>query len=434
MTAGSGANEHSACPVRHTLLLSFLMLWLATLAPASGHNSDVSHRKWLASDGQAGDLFGYSVSLSGRTAVIGAHQTDTQQGIDAGAVYVFREHQGCWLEEAKLTASDGAPGDMFGGMTAIEDSTLIVGVIRSDDPQRGEDSGAAYVFERQGESWQEHIKLTASDGAAGDGFGWALDVAGDTLVIGAPKADVHGPDSGAVYVFEDIDGQWQQTAKLTAQDAAPGDLFGISVAISNDTILVGADLHDTSEADAGAAYVFIRQGAHWIQQAKLLSDDGQSTDIFGVRVALDGDVALISARRDDLEGVGVDAGSAYVFERTGSNWKQTTKLTAPDAKADDRFGRSVAISGNTLLIGAMLHDETAENAGAAYVYRRNADDWIFSHQLTADDGASQDRFGWAVALDGETALIAANGHDAGGADAGAVYLFNHQEAISTCSR
>jgi hypothetical protein len=151
-------------------------------------------------------------------------------------------------------------------------------------------------------------------------------------------------------------------------------------------------------------------------------------------VALEGDVALISARRDDLEGVGVDAGSAYVFERTGSTWQQTHKLTAPDAKADDRFGRSVAISGDTLLIGAMLHDKTAENAGAAYVFRRTGKDWTFSHQLHAADGARQDRFGWAVALDGETAVIAANGHDARGRDAGAVYLFDHQGNSPACTQ
>jgi hypothetical protein len=403
-------------------------------AVATEQNNQKLRQPWLASDGKAGDLFGFSVSLHKSTAVVGAHQADTDQGSDAGAVYVFTRHNGCWSEEARLTASDGTAGDMFGGMTAIEDNTLVVGVIRHDHPERGADTGAAYVFQRIDGTWQEQVKLTAHDAAAGDGLGWSVGVASQTVVIGAPKADDKGTDAGAVYVFDLIGDQWQQTAKLTAGDATAGDLFGISLAISGDTLLIGADLHDTTAQDAGAAYVFTRENGNWSQQAKLTASDGQSEDIFGVRVALEDDLALISARRDDVAGIGTDAGSTYVFVREGTQWQQQAKLIAPDGHADDRFGRSVAIANNKLIIGAMLHDAAADDAGAAYVFSESENGWKMVQKLTAPDGGAQDRFGWAVAADGTQALIAATGHDDQGENAGAAYLINDRSFAANCGQ
>jgi hypothetical protein len=413
--------------------LQFLMLLLMLTATGASSTTFKQQDKWLASDGAANDLFGYSVALSGNTAVIGAHQVDTDRGEDVGAVYVYTQQNGCWAPEARLIASDGAAKDMFGGMTAIDGDTLVVGVIRSDGAQSAEDSGAAYVFQRWQGQWHEQAKLTAADAAAGDGLGWGVDIAGNTVVIGAPRDDDQGTDSGAVYVFEFTRDHWTQSAKLLPDDGAAGDVFGISVALSADTLLVGADLNDETAPDAGAAYVFIRQDGHWQQQAKLVANDGESKDIFGVRVALEGDVALISARRDDLTGVGTDAGSAYVFTRQGTTWTQSQKLTAPDGQADDRFGRSLDLSGDALLIGAMLNDATAKDSGAAYLFHKTATEWSYVRKLTASDAASQDMFGWAVALDGADALIAANGQDDRGAQAGAVYLFTGEDKEHNCA-
>ena len=203
-------------------------------------------------------------------------------------------------------------------------------------------------------------------------------------------------------MFTRIGTNWQQQAKLTADDGADGDLFGISVALSGDTILVGADLHDEIAPNAGAVYVYTRSGNSWSQQAKLTAADGSETDIFGVRVALSDDTALISARRDDDEVMGVDAGSAYVFVRSGTSWVQQEKLTAPDGTADDRFGRSVAVMGDTALVGAMFRDDKGKNSGSAYLFERNGKTWVYKAKLTAADGADDDVFGWSVAISNGT--------------------------------
>ena len=194
--------------------------------------------------------------------------------------------------------------------------------------------------------------------------------------------------------------------------------------MSGNTIIVGADLNEEKGHKAGAAYVFTRRGNSWTEQAKLTASDGAPGDIFGVRVALDGDTALISARRDDDKIMGVNAGSAYIFTRSGTTWSQQVKLTAPDGAADDRFGRSVALQGDTALIGAMFQDDKGKNSGSAYVFTRTGKAWNLKNQLTADDGAAGDVFGWNVALFGKTALISANRDDDKGKDAGAAYIID----------
>jgi FG-GAP repeat len=243
-------------------------------------------------------------------------------------------------------------------------------------------------------------------------------------VIGAPHDDDKGEGSGSVYVFTRAGTVWSQQAKLNAADGAEGDVFGISIALSGDTILVGADLNDEKAVDAGAVYVFTRSGDNWVQQAKLTAMDGAETDIFGVRVALSGDTALISARRDDDDVMGVDAGSAYIFIRTDTTWKQQAKLTAADGAADDRFGRDVALAGDTAVIGAMFQDDKGENSGSAYVFTRSGNLWTQQAKLTAVDGAEGDVFGFSVALSGDTAVIGAARNDDNGNEAGSAYIFD----------
>ena len=243
-------------------------------------------------------------------------------------------------------------------------------------------------------------------------------------MIGAPHDDDRGNASGSVYVFTRAGAVWRQQAKLTAADGAAGDVFGISIALSGDTIVVGADLNDEKAADAGAVYVFIRSGNNWQQQAKLTAADGADTDIFGVRVALSGDTALISARRDDDDVMGIDAGSAYIFTRTGTKWAQQAKLTASDGAADDRFGRSVALAGHTAVIGAMFQDDRGAKSGSAYIFTRSGNIWREKDKLMAADGAAGDVFGWSVALSGDTTVIGAPRHDDKGTESGSIYLFD----------
>ncbi len=405
---------------RCLLALASLFLFIAIPACAA---TPVEQEKLLAGDGAPDDFFGYSVALSGDTALIGAFKDDDGvMGVDAGSAYVFTRAGNTWRQQAKLTAIDGAANDTFGGNVALSGDTAVIGAIRDDD--KGDNSGSAYVFIRSGSAWSQQAKLTAADTAAGDAFGQSIALSGDTVVVGAPHDDDKGDDSGSVYVFTRAGTAWSQQAKLTAADGAEGDVFGIDVALSGDTILVGADLNDEKALNAGAVYVYTRSGSGWRQQAKLTAADGAETDIFGVRVALSGDTALISARRDDDDVMGVDAGSAYIFIRTGTTWRQQAKLTAPDGAADDRFGRSVALAGDTAVIGAMFQDDNGDNSGSAYVFTRAGNIWSHQTKLTAADGAADDVFGWSVALSGDTAVIGATRNDDKGNDSGSAYIFD----------
>ncbi|MEP4052501.1 MAG: FG-GAP repeat protein [Litorimonas sp.] len=398
-----------------TTLFSLISLSACLSSPNGG-------QKILASDGAPDDFFGFSVAISGDTALVGALSDDDDlSGPDAGSAYVFTRSGYGWKQQAKLTAFDGSPNDTFGGNVALFGDTAVIGASRRDD--KGEDSGSAYVFVRSGTTWAYQAKIMASDGAQGDAFGQSVTLLGDTLVVGAPRDDDKGEDSGSAYVFTRTGSTWSQQAKLTAADGAAGDVFGISVAKSGDTILVGADLNDEIDNNAGAAYVYTRSGNSWTQQAKLTASDGGEIDIFGVRVALSGDTALISARRDDTV-KGVDAGSAYVFTRIGTSWSQQAKLTAPDGDADDRFGRSVALAGDTAVIGAMFQDDKGDNSGSAYMFTRSGNIWSQKDKLIAIDGVPDDRFGWSAALSGETVIIAATGVDDNGDGSGAAYIYD----------
>jgi len=395
------------------LLLVALSAWAVTPA---------EEIKLLADDGAPNDFFGFNVALSGDTAVIGANKVDDNiRGVDAGAAYVFTRSGHSWHQQAKLTADDGAAKDGFGGRVALSGDTAVIGAMFQDD--KGDNSGSAYVFTRTGTTWSQQVKLTAADGAAGDAFGQSIALFGDTVVIGAPHDDDKGNDAGSVYVFTRTGTTWSQQVKLTAADAAAGDVFGISIAFSGDTIVIGADLNDEKAVNAGAVYVFTRSGSSWSQQAKLTAADGAETDIFGVRVALSDDTVLISARRDDDDVMGIDAGSAYIFTRTGTTWQQQIKLTASDGAADDRFGRSVALVADTAVIGAMFQDDKGDNSGSAYVFTRSGTTWSQQVKLTAADGAAGDVFGWSVALSGDTAIITATRDDDKGNESGSAYVF-----------
>lgn len=408
---------------KHTRFISIVMAVFVVIVLTACAATPYTQQKLVANDGVAEDFFGYSVALSGDTAVVGSFKDDDQiLGVDAGSAYVFTRSDKIWRQQAKLTAIDGATDDTFGGNVVLSGDTVVVGAMRDDD--KGENSGSAHVYIRSEGNWSHQTKILAVDGAKGDAFGQSLALSGNTVIIGAPRDDDNGEDTGSVYVFTRIGANWHQQAKLTADDGVDGDLFGISVAISGDTVLVGADLHDAVAPNAGAVYVYTRSGNSWSQQAKLTAADGSKTDIFGVRVALSGDTALISARRDDDDIMGVDAGSAYVFVRSGTSWAQQAKLTAPDGVADDRFGRSVALFGDTALIGAMFRDDKGENSGSAYLFKRNGNTWMYKSKLTAPDGSTDDVFGWSVAITHDTGIVGASRDDDNGNESGSVYVFD----------
>ena len=260
-----------------------------------------------------------------------------------------RDAQGNWNLEAKLLPSDGAADDKFGFGVSLDGDTALIGASGHD--AQGADAGAAYVFLRTGTTWTEQAKLLASDGAAGDSFGTeAVSIEGDTAVIGAIYDDDSGGDSGSAYVFVRNGTVWSEQAKLLASDGAAVDFFGRYVDISGDTALIGAMRDDDLGSSSGSAYVFVRTGTVWSEQAKLLASDGAANDVFGLDLALDGDTAVVGASQHDF--LGNDSGAAYVFVRNGTLWSEQAKLLASDGMAEQAFGRGVAIEGNRVLIGA----------------------------------------------------------------------------------
>ncbi|WP_100643641.1 hypothetical protein [Alteromonas facilis] len=374
----------------------------------------------VANDGKTDDHFGFGVDIDGTTVLVGAFKADINGLKDAGAAYVYALGDNGWYQQAKLVADPSFADDTLGGKVVIKNNVAMLGVMRRDD--KGQDSGAVVSFERTSGSWKQHKIFTAPDAMPGDAYGQSIALSENILVVGAPRSDALGDDSGAAYIYQRESGQWHFQTKITASDGAAGDLFGISVAIDGDTIVVGADLHDEKAENAGAVYVYKNNNNEWSQEAKLVASDAGKTDIFGVRVAISGDTALISARRDDIDELGVDAGSAYIFERSGSTWTQKMKLISPDGTADDRFGRSVALSGNTAIISAMNHDENGTDAGAVYVYQKGANGWQYTSKIVAENGAPGDQFGWSVALSNGVAVISTPNRDSNGPKSGAVYI------------
>ena len=382
-----------------------LCLFATLAAPASAQA--IEDLKLLASDGEAYDEFACSVAINGDKALIGA-LSDDDNGPQAGAAYVFDVTTG--QQVAKLLTSDGGMNDYFGFSVAITGNTALIGANLDDD--NGSNAGAVYVFDVT--TGQQVAKLLASDGEAYDQFGYCVAISGDAAVIGAPREDENGDEAGAAYVFDVTTGQ--QVAKVIAPDGQIGDFFGNSVAISGETAVIGAPGDDDNGYFSGAAYVFDLTTGQ--QVSKLLASDGEVSDYFGRSVAISGDTAVIGAWGDDDNGS--FTGAAYVFDVTTG--QQVAKLLAQDGEASDYFGDSVAISGDVAVIGAYGDDDNGSSAGAAYVFDLTTGQQIT--KLITSDGEVNDWLGRSVAISGDTTVIGAQLDDDRGPDAGATYVFD----------
>jgi len=366
-----------------------------------------------ASNTEAFDSFGVSVAIDGDTIVVGANGEDSgATGVNgdesdngapsSGAAYVFVRTGSDWAQEAYLKASNPDTMDLF-GLTTIWNDTIVVAAPWERSSATGVDgdqsdnsaflAGAAYVFVRSGTTWSQQAYLKASNAEAGDFFGRSASLWADTLVIGAPQEDsdangVNGDETdnsaawaGAAYVFTRSGSTWSQQAYLKASNSDANDVFGLSVSMFNETAVIGApveksaatgvggDESDNSENAAGAAYVFFRTGTTWSQQAYIKASNTERLDEFGSSVALAGDLIAISAPGEDSNATGVDgdqsdnsalqAGAAYVFKRIGTTWSQLSYLKASNTEADDRFGFAVALSDQTVVAGARYEDSHA---------------------------------------------------------------------------
>ncbi|UCD74169.1 MAG: FG-GAP repeat protein [Phycisphaerales bacterium] len=355
----------------------------------------------LASDGQHGDSFGCTVSISGPAAVIGA-VWDDDNGSKTGSAYVYRYSGDAWSEEVKLTASDGEDGDLFGFPTVIEGELIAIGASGDDD--NGENSGSVYVYHHDGMQWIEHVKLLPADGEPDDRFGRYVGMSGDVIIAGGIRDDDNGEDAGAAYIFRFDGAQWSEEAKLLASDGAAGDEFGFSIDICGDNAIIGARYHDGNGEDSGEAYIFTYDGSAWIEKARLVGPDAEAGDLFGYAVAIHDDLAVVGATGDD--GAEPASGSARVFRYDGSDWTEEVRLFASDGAFDDRFGSAVAIDGETVVVGAYRDDDGGASFGSAYIYRYDGTDWV-EMKIAAPYADKSDFFGNAVAIEGDRILIGA---------------------------
>lgn len=353
----------------------------------------------MSLDGAPNDFFGYSVAISGDVAIVGAYRDD-DRGNDSGSAYILRWDGGQWSQGAKLVPSDGSLGDMFGISVGIDGSVAVVGAFYDDDD--GEKSGSAYVFRgNAANQWVQEAKLVASDGDAGDFFGCSVAVSGGAIIVGAQYDEDDGINSGSAYIFHWDSAKWNEEKKLLAPDGGVNYRFGTSVDISDDLAIVGAYGDDGFR---GSAHVFhYGDDGQWNHQAKLVALDRSSSDYFGRSVAISGSVVIVGANGDDDNGE--SSGSAYIFLYTGNEWIQQAKLVASDGTASNNFGISVDISGDVAVVGSHTNDDLGVNSGSAYLFRRSGSQWSQESKLVASNGASGDYFGFSVAVSTETAIV-----------------------------
>ena len=390
------------------------ILFVVMLAMCQATTTHTEEVKLIAGDAAAADNFSTSVSISGNYAIIGAPGND-DDGDRSGSAYIFTLDGGVWAQQAKLTAKDGAGGDFFGRSVSIEGDWAIVSS-HHDDVW----SGSAYIYQRDGKNWKEHGKLDPDDGEANDSFGFSVDISGDTAIAGMPQDNDKGDDSGSVYVYVRVKDKWVEEQKFTPRDAEGGDIFGSAVAIDGDHAIIGALWDDDKGNRSGSVYVYKRVRKVWTQEAKLVASDGARNAEFGFSVDLSGKYAIIGAY-----GHNKGTGAAYVFVRNGDKWKEEAKLTASDGQPKDDFGISVSINGTTGNIGALVgsyrHDGKGSNSGAVYSFLRKGGTWVERAKVTASDVEAGERFGVSVSLSANHAITGSSLKNGG---TGAAYIYN----------
>ncbi|MDP8210623.1 MAG: PKD domain-containing protein, partial [Candidatus Stygibacter australis] len=377
--------------------------------------------KLIASDGTVNDKFGGSVSISGDNVLIGAYWDD-DNGSNSGSAYIYNYDGTSWVEQQKLTASDGDTGDRFGATVSISGDYALIGAYFDDD--NGDNSGSLYVYHYNGTSWVEQQKLTPSDGYAGDYFGHFVSISGDYALIGASGDNDNGNRTGSAYIYYYNGAEWVEQQKITASDGNEWDEFGDKVSISGDFALIGANKDDDYGSCSGSAYIFHYNGTEWVEQQKLTASDSDVDDHFGNSVSISGDHALIGAWGDDDHGDW--SGSAYIYNYNGAEWVEQQKLTASNGDESDRFGCSVSLLEDYILIGASWDEDNGNYSGSAYIFHYNGAEWVEQQKITASDGGVEDWFGGHVSLSGDYALVGASGDGAGSA-----YIYNYNDSGNT---
>ena len=351
------------------------------------------------------------------------------EGYDGVKWRSFTKSSGTWgnlpvnaTENQKTYSTDIANGDKLGSSVSMSGDYAIVGAI-GDMIGGNSVQGSAYIFKRNGATWIQEAKLTASDGAAYDNFGYCVSISGDYAIVGVPDKDA---GQGAVYVYKRTGTIWNQQAKISAVDGASGDNFGKSICISGDDIIIGSPDHDPNfTSNSGAAYIFRRNLNTWSQQAKLSLTNIQQFDFFGHSVGISGDFAIISALRSYL-----DPPTTYIFKRTGTTWSQTAALVVPTSPTILPAGNTVLVSGDYALVNNIVYniDPNIPPQYQVYAFKRNntGSAWAFESELVPNDISTRNGFGVSLSLSGDVAVVGASGANGG---QGAAYIYKHIGSI-----
>ena len=336
------------------------------------------------------------------------------------SVYIFERIIDEWRQVEKLTVQGLPSSARFGYSTSYDNNTLMIGA--HADNKAGKRSGSVYVFERKNNEWQKTSVLSASDASEGDLFGMAVSLSGDTVLIGAYADDDGGEKSGSVYVFERKAGEWVETEKLHASDAKKQDWFGFSVSLDKNIALIGAYGSDEHGNHSGSAYIFERDNDQWLETAKLMASDAAPDHLFSRSLVIKDGIVLVGAHGDDT--YGLQSGAVYVYERDGEQWVQSNKITAPDGKKHMHFGNFLSFDGKALAIGAYGDRGQGGYAGSVYIFERGEVGWQLMQKVTASDSDKGDFFGHSVSIDNGTLLVGAYGDDVEDGHYGSAYVFH----------
>jgi len=364
------------------------------------------------------DAFSSSISLFGNRALVGAH-LDDENGTDSGSAYIFDFDGSNWILTQKLFANDAQSGDHFAQSVSLYENRAIVGSPNCND--NGTDSGSVYIFDFDGSNWIQTQKLFANDAQSGDHFGQSVSLYEDRALIGSPYNDDNGPETGSIYIFGFDGSEWSQSQKLTANNEDEGDLYGISVSLSDNRALVGATNDFVNGSRSGSVTVIEFNGMHWQQTEKLFPEDGAENDKFGASISLYGDRALIGATSND---------SAYVFDFNGVSWMQSQQINASGVFVENQhFGSSVSLFEDVALIGSQSDSINGNRTGSAYLFNFIKSEWLQIQKITDVDGQFEDRFGGKVSLSNDHALIGAINDNDRGTNSGSAYAYELKDDV-----
>jgi hypothetical protein len=368
----------------------------------------------IPEDIESEDLFGFSISISDNEMVVGSCQDD-DYGEKSGSVYIFNRSGENWVQHQKLHASNPFENDFFGHSVSISGDFIVVGA-----PYNNDESGIVYVFKRVDDQWQQHSILKPKDPEPYDRFGYRVSISGSYIIIGADRDDENGENSGAAYIFVLNNNNWIQQTKLLANDGKAHDGFGHDVSIHNEYAIVGAFRSGNNEEFRGAAYIYKRDGDFWYQRKKLVASDDKPNNYFGACVSIYDQFAIVGRLYQDTS---TEKGAAYVYINENNDWTEHTVLFASDGLAGDRFGASVHMNKNYAIVGATGRDDINSNSGAAYIYQYDGQTWIESAKLFSYDSTSDDQFGGFVSMSGNDIIVSSVFNNN---MAGAVYHFDLQ--------